>query len=998
MLRIFVLGTFWVERDGNPIPESAWTRRKAKSLLKLLALRTPHQLHKEQVLELLWPELDVEAALNNFYRTLHLLRHSLEPDLTKAGASRFLSLREDVLRLASVAGEEIWIDLEAFESRLQQARTESTRAIPLLEEAVNLYRGDLLEEDLGEEWTQATREVLRCSFAQALFSLGAAYRQNKAYEAAIATGQRLVAQNPTDEAAQRELMLSYALAGRVPEALGQYQQCREVLANQLGIEPSSETSELYHLIESGQLEITRPQTTSSNGPTNITTSNGLKPGSLPLALTPLSGREAEIAEVSTLLQQPDVRLLTLTGPGGTGKTRLSLAVAEALKSAFDGQVYFVALAAIPDPAFVLAALAQTLGVPEVSGQPWLANIISHLRQQRLLVVLDNFEQVIAAGSEVAQLLEALPGLKVLTTSRVVLRVYGEYEYSVPPLATPDPAWLDAPMPSLEAVANYPSITLFLERAKAVKPDFELNKDNAPVIAELCARLEGLPLALELAATRSKLISPQRMLTLLGTGSGKERLELLKGGARNLPPRQQTIRDAIKWSYELLAAPEQVLFRRLAVFRRGGRLEAAETIGGLNVLDGLSVLVDSSLVQQFEGTDGHTRFDMLETIREYALEQLEASGEEQELRRQHAAYFLGLAEEIEPKLRGNEQLIWLERLNAEHDNFRGALNWSITQGNDLETGVRLAVALGSFWILKGHWGEGRKLLEKALDSASSLPPSLRAKTLHRVGTLFYYQSEYGWATGLLSQSLALRRELNDQQGVGMSLNAIGIIATYQGRYSEAIPLLEEALAIWKATNDQRGLALTLNNLGYTAQNQGDFTKARTLQEQNLALRRELKDNYGEATALNNLGYIELYEGHYQPAETLFKQGLTLRRELGDRHGIGYSLSNLGRAAAYQGRYSEALALLKECLTLRYDLGDKEGIANGIEGLLIVAAALGQAERAARLASASQNLRETIEAARPPAEQPYYALALSAAKARLEAPKFEAFFSPANQLTG
>src|SRR5215204_3556721 len=446
---------------------------------------------------------------------------------------------------------------------------------------------------------------------------------------------------------------------------------------------------------------------------------------LPSQPTPLVGREREVAGVCRLLRGGGVRLLTLTGPGGMGKTRLALQVAADLVDEFEDGVFFVPLAPISDPDLVVPTVARTLDITETSGRTPEEALKDYLRNKEMLLVLDNFEQVVEAAPLVGELLSACPALKVLATSRTVLRIYGEQEFTVPPLELPAPSH---PQP-LERLTQYEAVRLFVERAQAAKADFSVTNDNAPAVAEICHRLDGLPLAIELAAARIKVLSAQKILEHLGN-----RLKLLTGGARDLPERQRTLRSTIEWSYGLLEEGEKVLFARLSVFAGGRTLEAIEAIcdaeGDLpvDVLDGLASLVDKSLLKQEEGVGGEPRFVMLETIHEFAREKLEGSGEAEDLRRLHARYFLALAEEAEPALEGSQQQVWLDRLEEEHDNMRTVLSWSLGQGQDAELALRIGAVLGEFWYLRGYWSEGRRWLEEALTKSGRTPTAARARAL------------------------------------------------------------------------------------------------------------------------------------------------------------------------------------------------------------------------------------------------------------------------------
>ena len=472
-----------------------------------------------------------------------------------------------------------------------------------------------------------------------------------------------------------------------------------------------------------------------------------RPNNLPMQPTPLVGRERETAEVADRVKIEEARLLTLTGPGGTGKTRLALQAAADLLEEFEDAVFFVALATITDPALVASAIAGPLGVKESGDQPLEEGLKAYLRDRNLLLVLDNFEQVLEGAPLVGGLLDACPKLKVLATSRIPLRLYGEIEYPVPPLALPDPTVL----PPLEVLTQYEAVRLFVERAKAVKGDFEITNESAPAVAEICARLDGLPLAIELAAARVRLLPPQKMLQRLGN-----RMKLLKGGARDLPTRQQTLRGAIDWSHDLLEEDEKTLFGRLSVFAGGRTLEAMEEIcdpeGDLDALEGVESLVGKSLLKQEEGSGGEPRFVMLETVHEYAREKLKESGWAEEMQRLHAAYFLAMAEEAEPELRGPREQEWMDRLEAEHDNLRVALSWSLG-GGDGVLGLRLAGALGQFWKVRGHFSEGRGWLEEALAGCGEAPPDARARVLAESGNLAMDQGDFERSKASSQEALA-----------------------------------------------------------------------------------------------------------------------------------------------------------------------------------------------------------------------------------------------------
>jgi predicted ATPase/class 3 adenylate cyclase len=655
-----------------------------------------------------------------------------------------------------------------------------------------------------------------------------------------------------------------------------------------------------------------------------------RPHNLPTQATPFLGREREVAEVVALLRSSDARLVTLTGPGGTGKTRLALQAAAELLDAFPDGVFFVPLAALRDPELVPSAIASGLGLRDQAGQTPAQAVREALAGKRLLLVLDNVEQVAASASFVGELLAAAPVLEVLATSRLPLRLRAEREFPVTPLALP-PANGTAP----EQLLQYEAVRLFVERTQAVRAGFALTPEIAPAVAEITQRLDGLPLAIELAAARVRLLPPAALLARL-----EKRLPLLTGGPRDAPARQQTLRDAIAWSYDLLTPEEQVLFRRLSIFAGGFSLEAAEAVanqgGELDVLDGVDRLSEHSLLRPVAGTDGEPRFTMLETIREYGLERLQQSGEAEATRRAHTEFFLALVEEAEPKLTSPEQLAWLERLEAEHDNLLAALGWAVA--SDAQIALRLAGGLAWFWYFRGYLREGRAWLDRIL-AASGDPGPLHVGAFAAAGRLARHLGDYRGAIALLERSLELARSFQDRRVEALALHELGALA---------------------------GLA------------EGDAAQEAALTEASLALWRELGDSWGTARTLNNLGYEAYLQGDLDRAVSLLDEGVTLARAAGDRSVLAYIVDSRGVVAEAQGELERAADLYQEALTLAQQVGNPLVEAFALSSLAGMAARQGQPVRAARMWGAASALRDAIGTRLPLEEEERFAQPLSAVR--------------------
>ncbi len=715
---------------------------------------------------------------------------------------------------------------------------------------------------------------------------------------------------------------------------------------------------------------------------------------VPATFTTFIGREKDLAAIETMLLRSEVRLLSLVGIGGIGKTRLALQIAAQIRSSFADGVCFAGLVSTSDPALIPSVIAELLGIQQVGNLSILEQVKLYLQDKQLLLILDNFEQLVSAATIVEELLAACPSLKIIVTSRTVLRLRVEFEYPVDPLTLPDLGR----SPNDTSIGQSTAIALFVQRAQMVKPDFRLTQANVRTIAEICIQLDGLPLAIELAAARSRLLSPQALLSRLS-----RRFEVLTGGAVTLPLHQQTLLNTLQWSYDLLDANEKQLFRRLAVFERGWTLEAAEVLGNayrdvrddLPILDVLASLIDKSLVRHIDREEAEPRFFIFMTVRDYGLECLHESGEEELIQRAHANYYLALVEEAEPYLKGAQQLLWLRRLDRAQENLRAALSWLITH-EEGESALRFCIALWWYWQTRGYWSEGRRWLKAALALPSAGErTSVRAKALSAAGELAGVQTDWQEAQQLLSESLTIFRELHDDGGYVLPLSILGWVLLMQGDPT-AVPLMKDCIAKCRMLGKKWDLARVVIRLGYYQQLHGDLEQALTLTREGLTLSQEFEDRTLVTHALNNLAYWLYLHGDLEQAKAFAYEGLTLARELGDSAVILTSLETIGSIALAKGDLEQAISCFTEGYSLARELGNELLVAWHLLGLARVAIAQYQLIRAVYMFAAAE-VRYDLNKQMSPDQRDDYKRTVGSLHAQLGEQAFKAAWAEGRKMT-
>jgi predicted ATPase/DNA-binding SARP family transcriptional activator len=1018
-LRVRTLGGFAVYR-GEQLPNALWGRRKYVALFKWLLAAPDHRLTRDTACDLFWPDADPASGSANLRVLVYRLRKAL-------GEQEQSCLRYDgeILSLLppSLSGTADWLDADRFTRMAHRAL--ASEDLHACRQALTAYDGEYLPEDVYDEWAVRRREELQQLRQALLLHLVTLCRRAGHDEEAEQHLRTLLATDRCHEEAALALMRLHVAGHRPAQAIRVYRRLANALRDELDLEPEDRIQALYRTVST-------ERTTAAPDPALAERST---PTNLPTPLTSFIGRRSEVAAIATLLrgrtadaadgaspdQFPPCRLVTLTGVGGCGKTRLALQVADELLDGFQDGIWFVDLAPLNEPSLLGGAVARVLGVRETPDQPLIETIVEALRSKHLLLILDNCEHLIEASASLAiTLLQCCPTVYILATSRTRLDVAGEQTWPVPPLSPPAVGEATA-----ARLARSEAARLFMDRARAHSPDRVLADQHAACIAQICTRLAGIPLAIELAAARTGVLTVEQIAARLD-----ESLRLLTGGPRTALPRQRTLRATLDWSWNLLEGREQSLLRRLSVFAGGCELTAAERVCAgvgievVDVLDLLDGLAGKSLLQ-VEAQGGEARYGLLETVRRYGLERLKESNEEETIRWAHTAYFLALAEQAEPYLTGRDQGVWLERLTAQHDNLRAALGWARQYEGRVE-GLRLAAALWRFWQARGHLIEGRMWLEGLLSNAIGGDPDevvpLRARALlgagmlawsqadyaraaacyeeslalfsriedragiaqalNNLGNVAWNQDDYGRARELYGVSLRLRRELGDREGMAATLNNLGnLIAVSLGDYGQGTALLEEALALFRAAGDRLNSAYLLTNLGVMARNQGDLGRASALQEECLVIQRDLGNTTGVAYALVNLGNLAAAAMDHERAAALHEESKRLFTELADQGGIAHAVTNLADVARRLGNLDRAAALYLESLTLLDAVGHKRGIASCLEGLATVAGTRGDVTRAACLFGAAAALRDAVRAPHSPADRIAYDCAVDVVRTAL-----------------
>lgn len=995
-LTLTMLGAPQLSWVGNPIPLA---RRQMRALLFRLAV-TMRPVARDQLCFLFWPDIADGAARRNLTVLLNQLRQALPlPNLVQSQGD-----------LVLLDPTQLQTDTVAFADALAKAVQGGTPA-PLVA-AVELYSGPFLAgfslpaSAEFDAWVAQERQSWERRYLDALAMLVDWHSERGAYPEAIAMAHRALAVDELAEEMHRRLITLYAATGDRRRALHQFEECIIALERELGVSPLPETRAVYDAVRQGQplngvgynsngashsappVSVTPISTTPPTAPNPDVTLHQNR-STLPAAATSLIDRQAELAAIRALLGSSQVRLLTLTGPGGSGKTRLALKAAWDVAEQFAAGAIFVPLASLRDPELLLQTIAQACGLKQGN----VRTLADHFSDKELLLVLDNCEHLLAAGPEIGALLAAAPNLRVLATSRAALNLHGEHTLPVPPLPLPDLADL----PSLATLATVPAVALLVERTRALNPNFQLTVENAAEVATICVRLDGLPLALELAAARLKLLAPRDLVRRLD-----QRLAVLTNGARDLPERQQTLRATIDWSYRLLDVETQLWFERCSVFVGGWTLAALEGLhqqlqghhtGGADLLDVLTALTDNSLVQMQESDEGEPRFAMLETIREFAVEQLARRGATAAIAQAHADYYLALVEPWEMNAPD-----WLANMARELDNLRASLRWYLNQADGTASALRLGRILGRFWYWRDWVTEGRWWLEQLVAKSEGLQTEGRANVLSSAALLATVQGDTARAIVLHELNLDLCETLQLDRQRASAFNALGTIYSRQGDFPRAIAYLEEALAVARRIDHPEALSSACYILAGILLDQGrEIERVRCLFEEALAVARQHHLAITESMTLAALGITCALTGDLARAAELLPTALQMQRAMNATMSIGWTLQYLGMLAFQQADYGRAGQYFVESLEAAPQGGAQFVVPLSLEGIAGVLSMRGQPQRAAQLLGAAETLRTELELHRAPIEYTFYHPILASVQTQLDEEARQAAWHSGSQLS-
>ncbi len=935
-LQIQLFGGFAIRVDGAAIPEETWRSKRVRNLIKLLALAPGHRMHRDQVIDALWPDSDLTAAANNLHQTLFTARKIFEA----AGVST-LNLQDSLLSL----GDGLSVDVDKFEAAATRAANSQDPA--LFQAALDLYSGDLLPEDLYEEWTVVRRDSLRQLHLRLLLDLARLRETRKEYSAGIETLGQVLAIDRAHEEAHAGLMRLYALSGQRQPALRQFQTLKEALRNELEADPSPTSLRLYEEIQSGRLA----QTTAL-----VSTETNPRKHNLPAQLTSFIGRETEIADLSENVKS--TRLVTLTGAGGTGKTRLALQVAEQVLDTFPDGVWLVELAPLSDPTLVPQACLQAMELVQQPGASPSITLAHFLENKHTLLILDNCEHLLAACTGlVNDLVKACPKLHILATSREILSVPGESPFRVPSLAFPDPRSLPTPA----EMAQFEAVQLFEVRSKQASAGFHLAPEDTRAVAQICSRLDGIPLAIELAAARMHVLTVDQLAARLDNT-----FRILTGGSKAVLPRQQTLKATIDWSYDILTSNERLLLQRLSVFAGGWTLDAAEAvcadaegaanaISALDVIDLLAQLVDKSLVVASIQKEG-VRYHLLETIRQYARDHLMETGRGVEVRGRHLAYFAQLSAEAQPHLRAKGMVEWLERLDQELDNLRVALEWALT--SDIMVGLKIVTDLFWFWHIRALFDEVSAILEKLLageaeeraDQALSGQRALqRARGLHALAHYLNYITNHPLTSKRIEfcqESIAILRGLGPSARLDLAISLTKLL-WFQKTYDQPSPLREEVLEIIKYEKNTFYLSEHYYFESISILLHGKLDEAKDLLEKSLALAKEIGDLDAMMSRSAELSYLIWYQGDDQRADALLQDAIRLSRTVKNRWSEPEYPLELGNRKLARGDYLEAARLARESLRKYRELNYSIGVFKSLDTLHCTAWSQGELEESIRI---------------------------------------------------